>query len=476
MRLSESTLLLVTLSVPLVAAERILGAYIFARHGDRTPKVFGSTQLTDLGYREVFQTGTFYHNRYILNSSDHKIEGISEYVVKAKQVNASAPSDAVLQNSATGFLQGVYPPVGSKAIQTLGNGTTVESPLGGYQLIQISSISSGSNSESSAWLQGSTGCDKATISSNNYYDTASYKALLNSTEPFYKSISPTLSKAFTSSQMTFENAYSIFDYLNVARIHNASSNTANITDADWLQLISLAGVHEYNLAYNASDKVRAIAGAVLSGQMWTNLNANIASNGTKNKLNVQFGSYGTFFSWVGLMQLPAAFTNFTSIPDYASSMVLELVTNATGTTFPSSNDINVRFSFRNGSMGSSDELTVYPLFNQSSTSLPWSNFTALTKEVAVLSTSDWCNQCGNTDGSCATTSSAISTSSSKSSSSGGMPLAVAGVIGAMVTLAILVGLEALIFLVCGLRVAKRSKAARVCPTIGNPTDLKVTKS
>lgn len=49
----------------LVSAERVLGAYIFARHGDRTPKILGNTQLTDLGYSEVFMTGSYYHNRYI---------------------------------------------------------------------------------------------------------------------------------------------------------------------------------------------------------------------------------------------------------------------------------------------------------------------------------------------------------------------------------------------------------------------------
>jgi hypothetical protein len=35
------------------AAETVIGAYIFSRHGDRTAKSTPPTVLTDLGYQEV---------------------------------------------------------------------------------------------------------------------------------------------------------------------------------------------------------------------------------------------------------------------------------------------------------------------------------------------------------------------------------------------------------------------------------------
>ena len=50
-----------------------------------------------------------------------QIEVISEPFVNKKQIKASSSSDEVLQNSATGFLQGVYPPFGTSANQTLRN-------------------------------------------------------------------------------------------------------------------------------------------------------------------------------------------------------------------------------------------------------------------------------------------------------------------------------------------------------------------
>ncbi|KAJ6130896.1 hypothetical protein N7512_003676 [Penicillium capsulatum] len=454
MRLSIVSLLLATLAAH-VDAERVLGAYIFSRHGDRTPKVFKNAKLTSLGYRQVFDAGSYYHNRYVAADSDRQIEGINDTFVDAKQISASSPSDAVLQNSATGFLQGVYPPVGEASAETLGNDTVIKAPLNGNQLVSLTLTSSGKNSEDSTWLQGASSCEKAGISSNDYYSSDSYNQMLESTKDFYQSLSPLVNGVFSSSQLSFRNAYTIFDYLNVDRIHN---KTSKVTDEQYLQLLALASNQQYNLAYNESDKVRAMDGAVLTGEILTGLNETITSKG-KSKLNVQFGSYGTFFSFFGLAQLPAASVNFTGVVDYASSMVLELVTNATGNAFPESKDISVRFLFHNGTMTGSDEPAVYPLFGQSKTLLPWSDFVSEAEKIAVTDDAEWCQMCGNTDGKCASASSgAASTNSSGSSGSGGISRAVAGVIGAMVTLAVILGLEALFFLVGGFRIAKRTRA------------------
>ncbi|KAJ5507071.1 hypothetical protein N7527_009214 [Penicillium freii] len=461
----QSSLLLAVSLSPIVDAERVLGAYIFARHGDRTPKVFGSTQLTDLGYREVFDSGSYYNDRYISSSSSKQIEGISADVVKPKQISASAPSDTVLQNSATGFLQGLYPPVGKVASQTLGNGTSVEAPLNGYQLIQLIPATTSKNAEDSTWLQGSSGCQKASVSSNNYFSSELYTSLLSSTKEFYQSLSPMLDGAFASSDMTFKNAYTIFDYLNVGKIHNSTSqfpHKSDLTDEVYHQLIALAGSHEFNLAYNSSDKVRAIDGAVLAGEILAGLNETIATKGN-TKLNVGFGSYGTIFSLFGLLQMPTASVDFTGIPDYASSMVFELVTNASGTDFPTDkSDLSVRFMFHNGTITGSSEPTTYALYGQSSKLLSWDDFSSRTKDIAITSNDEWCTMCGNTDGKCASSASTSSDSGSASTSStsgSGMSLAVAGVIGAMVTLAVILGLQAIFFLLGGFRIAKRNKGS-----------------
>ena len=434
-------------------AEKVLGAYIFARHGDRTAKALGNTHLTDLGYNEVYLTGSYYHTRYISPSSPLQIAGISEPTVNTKQITASTPSDEVLQNSATGFLQGVYPPVGNSANETLRN-TTVQLPLDGYQLIPLGTVSSGTNSEDSTWLQKASGCEAATASSKGFYSSALYDDLLGSTKDFYTSLSPMLSSTFEEAQMSFKNAYKIFDYLNVALIHNSSSEfpaSELLTDGVYNQLLTLASTSEYNLAYNSSDEIRAIEGMSLAGEVLEGLEDIVTSQG-KSKLNIQFGSYGTFMSYFGLAQLPSVNVNFTGIPDYASSMAWELVTNSTSDAFPAESEINVRFIFHNGTINGSLTPDQYPLFGQSSTVIPWTDFVEQTKKIAVTTQDQWCQACGNTDSQCP------AASVQSTSSSGGMSKAVAGVVGAMVTLGVILILEALFFLVGGFTIAKKRKA------------------
>jgi hypothetical protein len=194
------------------AQETILGVYIFHRHGDRTSKSFTPTTLTDLGFYQVHASGTYYRDRYISSNASSQIYSISPSLVKNSQLSVQAPVDPVLQNSATGFLQGLYPPVGTTlGTQTLANGTSVEAPLGGYQLIPVNAVasaSSGANSENSAWLQGQSGCENAIVSSNAYFFSQEYLDKLNSTSSFYKSILPVINATVSAANDTFKNAYS----------------------------------------------------------------------------------------------------------------------------------------------------------------------------------------------------------------------------------------------------------------------------
>ncbi|PWY92250.1 phosphoglycerate mutase-like protein [Aspergillus heteromorphus CBS 117.55] len=454
------TMLAIPLALP-ASAERVLGAYIFARHGDRTAKVLKNTELTELGYNEVFDTGSYYRTRYIHANSSQHIQGINENLVKLSQISASSPSDDVLQNSATAFLQAIYPPAGKASNEVLADGTTVQGPLDGYQLIPVATTSSGSNSEDTAWLQSSTDCRKAEVSSNNYYSSELYSSLLQSTKSVYYSISFLLNGTFNESAMTFKNAYSIFDYLKVGSIHNT---TKGATDDELHQLYLLANIEQYNLAYNSSETVRAIAGARLAGDVLQSLNKTVTSQG-KTKLGIQFGSYGTFLSYFGLAQLPATSDNFTGIPDYASTMAWELVTNST-TEFPSPSELRVRFVFHNGTISGSDAPTEYPLYGQSNGTISWSDFVSQTKKIAVTSTAQWCQMCGNTAGQCAVYSNSTGPASTTgtapaetTASEHGVSRPVAGAIGAMVTLAVVLGVEALVLFLGRLQIRKQREDA-----------------
>jgi hypothetical protein len=458
--------------------ETVLGVYIFSRHGDRTAKSTPPSNLTDLGYEEVFTSGTYFRNRYIAEGAPSKIHGMNTDLVLQAQITVSAPLDTVLQNSALGFTQGLYPPVGpTLGSNTLRNGTVVQSPLNGYQLIPIELVSNGGGSEDSAWLQGAQNCANAQISSNYYFSTPEYMATLNKTQSFYNGVAPMVNRTFAPGQISYENAYTIFDLINVASIHNSSDDfpSANLLTAEtFFQLRTLGDQHEFNLAYNASEPIRAMTGAVIASQVLTALNGTITGQG-ENKLNVQFGAYAGMFSYFGLAGLLQVNPDFYGVPDYASTLTWELVTNATvnSTSFPSPDEIGVRFLFHNGTTSNISEPTPYPLFGQNDTVLPWNDFVTRTNKFAVTGQQNWCNLCGNNTGVCAPSalsgsgsspsSSPSGTPANGSSSGGGISKAVAGVIGAMVTLGVILGAEILVMLVAGLRLVSKKRLVAGSP-------------
>ena len=451
------------------AADTILGVYIFSRHGDRTSKSTPPATLTDLGYQQVFSSGTYYRNRYVSSNASSRINGIQPDMVRLSQLGISAPLDNVLMSSATAFTQGLYPPYDStNSTQRLRNGTEVQSPLGGYQIVPVQQTTSGVGSEDAAWLQGSSNCANALVSSNNYFISDDYKRLQNSTMDFYKGVQLMVQNTFNSSQTTYKSAYTVYDLLNVASIHNTTFPSSDLLTNDTLfQLRTLADTHEFNLAYNASDSIRAIAGATLGAQIVQGLNQTISTNGS-SKLTIQFGAYASFQSFFGLSNLTAAGSGmFYGIPDYASSMAFELYTTGAPSPFPDSADLRVRFLFANMSAGDANPLQPYPLFGGAAEDLSWADFTTGMNRFAIGDQADWCAACGNTTGVCAgpdatsggSTGGAVGASSGAGGSGSSISNPVAGVIGAMVTLAVILGVEALAMLIFGLRLGKKRTAA-----------------
>ncbi|EXJ60717.1 acid phosphatase [Cladophialophora yegresii CBS 114405] len=466
----RSSILLASLASSTVSAETVLGAYIFSRHGDRTAKSTPPTELTDLGYQEIFTSGSYYRSRYVASDASRRIHGIAPDIVKLSQITASAPVDNVLQASGIGFLQGLYPPVGETlGSQTLRNSTVIQAPMNGYQLLPLQVVQNGANSEDAAWLQGATNCANAQISSNDYFRSSEYNDTLARTKEFYANMHPYVERTFAEDQTSFKNAYTIWDLLNVASIHNAS--VALPDDADFFQLRTLADQHEYGLAYNASEPIRAVTGSIIAAEVTDALNGTITGKG-KNVLNIQFGAYAGMLSYFGLANLTAASTDFYGVPDYASSLVWELVTNATvsNTSYPTADDISVRFFFHNGTTSNISEPVEFPLFGTGRSPLPWSEFVASTAKFSIGTQAEWCSACGNSTGVCSPAalggegaSGALGTSSSDDSSGGhkgGISKAVAGVIGAMVTLGVILGLEILFFTVGGFRLVSKKRLAR----------------
>ena len=189
------------------------------------------------------------------------------------------------------------------------------------------------------------------------------------------------------------------------------------------------------------------------------LNTTITSAGKTAKITIQFGAYASFLSFFGLTNLTIANPDFFGIPDYASSMAFELFTtsNTTPSQFPSTEDLQVRFLFHNGTTSNISTPIAYPLFGQQKTVLSWNEFSMGMNQFAIGSQEEWCSACGNTTGVCAGSIGAADNSNGAGGGTEGVSKAVAGVIGAMVTLAVVLGLEAAFMLVGGLRLVGRRK-------------------
>lgn len=142
-------------------------------------------------------------------------------------------------------------------------------------------------------------------------------------------------------------------------------------------------------------------------------------------------------------------------------MTFEIFTDVAPTPFPAVDDIQVRFLWHNGTTGNTSTPTAYPLFGQQNLTLSWNDFVSGMNQFAVGSQADWCKACGNSTGVCAPASSLTSPSSGGkgggSSGGGGVSRPVAGVIGAMVTLAVVLGVEGLVMLVGGLRLVGKNR-------------------
>lgn len=207
----------------------------------------------------------------------------------------------------------------------------------------------------------------------------------------------------------------------------------------------------------------------LAGEVLKYLNDTITNKGAKGKLGIQFGAYATFLSFFGLADLPKNNTNFTGVVDYASSMSFELFTTAdlAAGAFPATQDLQVRFLFHNGTASNASSPTVYPLFGGNNEALSWTDFQNSLNRFAITTTEQWCKKCGNSTGSCAANSNNNNAGNSgnaganQQKSSNGISPAIGGVIGAMVTLAVILGSLALFMLIGGFRlVSKKNLAGR----------------
>jgi hypothetical protein len=466
-----------------VLSEQIWGSVIFSLYGDRTPYILPNTYtLTPLGAQQLYSSGAEFRNRYVSPPQtsfsgynvDTAIYGISEFQLDSNQVTMESAADQFIVASAQAFMQGLYPPLQISSNDTfitsqssLANGSNILSPLNGYQYPQIYTASR--NDENSIWIAGEISCPSYTASSYEYYTSPEYATILDTSAEFYASLEQDfLNGIFTNSSVGFFDAYYIWDYLRYGFVHNTSI-ADHISEDALLYARTLADQLIFALNGNTSasgstpgDEIRAVGGRTLATRIVEALYTNIDTNGEYDKMTLLFGSFEPMISFAALAGLATEQTpQFYSIPDPGSSMVFELFSlsvNASG-GYPARSDLNVRFLFQNGT-GDNSELISYSLFGRdpSQDVMTFDDFVAGMEAIWMPSVTDWCNICSSFSVFCpafvgnggAGSSSGPSYGAGSSDRHDLRP-AVAGVIGAVVTLVVVAILTGVVAVLGGFR-------------------------
>ncbi|KAI1758846.1 histidine phosphatase superfamily [Hypoxylon sp. FL1150] len=327
-------------------------------------------------------------------------------------------------------------------------------------------------------LEGQALCTEYGSSTIDFRDSQLAQELYNLTLDFYETTwLEVFPNTLESDMLNFDYAYELYDYAQYAYDHDESVRDA--LGADRLDVLrTYANIQQFDLNGNLSasglqegDMIRAISGRTLAAKVVAQLSAHINSAGTQEKMTLMFGSFEPFLAFFALSDLAntGSSGSFQTIPLPGAAMAFELFsTNGDDSTFPEQNELWVRFLFRNGT-DSDAPMTEYPLFGRgnSETRMRWSDFVDEMDKFSIREVSEWCDMCSSVALFCSAlvhdsdSSSSSSSTGSTSSTSSDVSLspAVAGVIGAIITLGV-IGLAATTaFVFGGLRIRRSDPAA-----------------
>lgn len=316
----------------------------------------------------------------------------------------------------------------------------------------------------------------------------SFQAQVNDSTSFYNRLYPIVFSGLSQDLVSYTNAYALYEYALYQYNHN-SSVAENLQDSDLYELAALAAAAEVDFNVPSSDSfssaVPPISGLTLNSYILQQFRGTTSTAGNHAPLTLLFGSYEpmlAFFALTGLSGSTGALSEFNSLPLHGSMMVFELFSypetgdggsEVQSQSFPAIDSLWVRFLFRNGTDDA--ELLSYPLFGRGNdeADMSWVDFADTMSRIALSNSAlsgarQWCDVCQTANLFCT----ALVTeqdeppggSSSSSGSRKGLAPAIAGVIGATVTLATVI-LVALVFGLLGFRIEHlpRSKGS---PSLG----------
>jgi len=486
----------------------VLSTVIFVRSGDRTPKILGDvpTTLTSLGAQQAYAAGSFYRDRYVSSAVSKSgvdkapLHGLSANSVDPRELYILALDTHPTVATAQAFMQGFYPPLilnQSTAgmldpASILANNTYIESPLNGYQYPQIHTADE--VDLEFIFLSGQLNCPAFRLSTIDYAISPECNDIQADSKSFYQSVGGNLlDNIIQEYSQDYMNAYAIYDYLNYQATHNSSvaaivnepeqGSSTNETDLDRLRFF--ADMQQFALLGNKTARnnfttpstglpggvegsISTIAGNLLLDKVLNQLQNAIETRGEYFKFSLLVADFEPLISLFALAGLSDLNSNkFRGIPDFASTAVFELFTFASSPEFPAStDDLWVRFYFRNGTEQQEDEILYqsYPLFSHgpSETDLRWRDFQSEASALAMSQVGDWCEACAATAIFCPAFNASLFEAADASSTGGkssdrahALSPSVSGVLGAIIALVVAGVIFALAMVIGGIRLHRK---------------------
>ncbi|KAK1982345.1 histidine phosphatase superfamily [Colletotrichum cereale] len=473
-------------------------------HGERTPlRSELQNTLTPQGAQQLYAQGDAFRSRYLtsgtrmMNVSEGRItshvpiQGMARNVLQHEQLAILSVPDSHVVASANAFMQGLYPPItmafsadtgGTNISYSTLTGNSTQYPLDGYQYPLIETL--GLSDERSVAVRGNTECPQWRVSTTTAMQLdPSMKKLYEDSLPGYQSLfgTPPLNDGVIPlSSANFWDAYNLQQYVSYRYSHEQAIYDA--MEAGYAQqsdfLMTYARQQQLNMTSNKAvsglqtgDMIRTIAGRTLAQKVVDAFRANSNYAGASSKMTLMFSSQEPFLSFFSLAQLqqgePTPLNPFWNIPQNGAAMVFELIGDKPddddANAYPTEDNLYVRFMYReNADPGT--PFKEYALFGLGDAE-PRPSYSRFKQEMLKfgVDVSAWCTICGSAQPFCQWRAANTQPTVGEAILSAVQRPVVAGIIGALIVLAVLGLAGAAATFLGGFRIHRQGKPGTGLP-------------
>ncbi|KAF4977575.1 hypothetical protein FZEAL_5946 [Fusarium zealandicum] len=472
--------------------DKVWAVVAFINHGETTPSLSDLRGvLTPEGAQQMRRQGSAFRARYLKDSVDSSdlgaiqishLENFDVDVINNDDLAIFSQADEWVSAGAISFMQGLYPPLSDTFANDTGGDdlardfsvgdNKTDYPLNGYQYPSINTASI--FDPISVALQGTESCSAwLTETSTNMTNIDELQTSYKSSLPFYQELfsNPPLAGTIGLQIADFWHADVIWDFVDYMYRHNETVYQG-LQDEDrplgpnetlsYLEAKAALLHRSMNSYLDREDDdeplnvLYSIAGRTLAYGVTELLPSAKSWEGDHRKLTLMFGSLEPIVSFISLSGLltPQSITQepFSVPPKPGAALVFELF--GEDPDFPDRQppyeSLRVKMSYR----ASADEDAPFarqPLFDSGPDSVSYDKFMSTMQEMG-RTPSEWCNVCGSRAPWCDL---GIDLDDFPAGSSSLEP-AIAGVIGAVATMAVLVLIFAGLFFIGGFRLARKT--------------------